>query len=402
MKLPNCLMWGWSMLLFCSISSCAHHNSKPPFRLVNGDEKYLAIKIIDSLMLDVSIGSSNDFLPLSLSPSKRKLLIANTLGTKGFYIVDLLNKNTNFYDLKGYKSLNINKTGVNNIGLVSDTVVSIFYKGRLSLLDYKNKNIFSQTVLPKGYFSSYTKKVIVDITQDDTLYISQLYSPKKGKYNYDTDGFYDICPLSIYSTNKNKFEYIYLPKFSKFRTRNLGQPIVNFTQSADTIFFSASPESKVYSFVFNPKNLKIGALKSYAFRYSTGDTILSLQKSNLIKDVLRTSVKNPYQTGIVKFKNNILLSYSNGLSETEYKLLFSNKFTEEQRANYLLNKRRYYTEILNLSKKKDFGKLLLNLNMEALALQLTDSTYAVKPRSVFYHNDTIVPIYIVKLKMQYE
>lgn len=402
LKLKKMLKRKFGIVVICFIFFCVGCNertSEPVIPLISRKGNIPKLEIIDSLIINDKVGGFNEYIPLDISPSKKKLILMSSRGGKKVLIGDIKNKNFETLDFGNYEKLDSQAAGIYNVGFVSDSTVAIFYKNELSLINLNSRKLISKTTLPQGVYSSYSKKLTTYITNKDTLFVSQLYSPKQSKYGSLSDGFYDLCPLSIYSIKKNQFLPIYLPKSSKFKTKNLGQPIVNFTSVKDTIFFSTSPDNKLYSFILDTKNFKTKNFKTYEFNYSTGDTLLSLERSNRMKDIYRLAAKNPYHSNLVNFNGNILLSFTTGLNEEQYLKVFSHKLTADQRAEFYANKRKSFTEILEKDQKIDYGHIKLNENIESIALKLSDSTFFLKPKTAYYFHKNQIPIYIAKLKI---
>jgi len=342
-----------------------------------------------------------EFLPLGLSPSKEKLLLVDGRGKSNVYIVDLPSKAIQYIDLNEYLDERTNNEDLsfNNIGFVSDSILSFFKSNKITLFDFKNQKLISERELPFGYFSSFNKKVEVIVTELDTIYIANYHSKRKSKFYNESDGIYDTAVLSLYSSSNNSFNNIYLPNVSLFKDKNIGQPIVNFVRDQERIYFSVSPENKIYTFKVDELNFQVSGLNAYDFTYTFSDTLLSFEKSNFIKDIYKLSMLNPIQEDIVLSNNYLLLSVVKSLNEDEYMGLLENYESEKKKLENFTKKRKAYVEILDVEKNTHLGHYELDESTFSISLKLTDSTFLLKPKHTFFYFNEEVPLYIAKLEV---
>lgn len=387
-----------SLILIIILCACDNRSTQNHYLVENNhSNKSLKIELIDSIIIKKEATGIKEYFPLSLSPSKNKMLVLDSRGKSEVFIIDLLSKKSRQIDVEKY--INTNDLGFNNIGFVSDSILSIFKSDNLFLFDFKNDKLISKKKLPSGIFSSYNKNTEIIVTESDTIYIANYHSKKGSDFLNESDGIYDKSVLSLYSSRNNSYKNILLPRISYFKEKNLGVPIVNFVRNHDYIFFSVSPENKFYKFNVDQIKFKVKDLDVYEFSYTYSDSLLSFEKSNYIKDIYKLSMLNPLQEDLVLLDNYLLLSVVKGLNEDDYMSLLTNKGSEKDKLENFTKKRKSYVEIINIKEKEHQGYFELDENVFSISLKLTDSTFVLKPKPSFYHADNKIPLYIVKIKI---
>ncbi len=390
------------LLQLLHVSCSKHNNLDKNVLLHRSGKESLKIEIIDSILIYEKVSGFDEFIPISVSPSKNKFIIAKKRGGKVLFICDLDTKSYKKFDFNKVKNSQQYPKGINNAGFFNNDIIVITYRNELYMINTTTNKILSKYILPEGYYSSYCKKIISLITEKDTLFISQLYSPNASKYDSEADGFYDLSPISIYSLQRKKFLSVYLPKSTLFRKMNLGQPVVNFTKKENKIFFKVSPENKIYSFRINTKEFKLSPLTSYTFSYLPKQKIKSETKSNKMKDLTLLTSMNPTLGEIVLFKDYLLLNYSEGLNYDEYENYYNPNFSEKERVEYYYNKKRAFINKIDLEKQIIYKPIALPKNVESIAINISDSLFILKPRVMLHKSKGYTPIYIAKINNSYE
>jgi len=319
-------------------------------------------------------------------------------GGKKLFIISLNSKRYKVFDFSTIKNEDLYNEGIYNAGFLNNENIIIIYRNELYGININTNKIIFKKDLPKGYYSSYNKKLRTIITKNDTLIVSQLYSKKASEYSSESDGIYDISPISVFSFRKNTFKSIYLPENSKFKTKNFGQPIVDFTVKDKSVFFHVSPENKFYSFNIDKENFKLSKVTSYDYTFLNNDTLIGSEKSVFLKDLVRLTTLNPILWELEFSKNDLIINYCESMNDEIYRNLLSPNFSKKERMNYYDKHKKSYAFRIDLENKTIKDSTLLGRGIESIALKISDSLYVLKPRVAYFEEKGYIPIYLAIIK----
>ncbi len=356
--------------------------------------------IFDSLVIHDKISGFNEYMPLQLSPSGKLLLLMPGRGGKKMIFYNLPKKKIDhILDFSHLKKDGMYKEGIYNTGFISDSVIAITFKNELFIYNIYSNKLISQTQMPiKGYYSSYTKTLLSIVTEKDTFLISQLYTGTKGKYESETDSFFDLSPVSIYQKSTNRFTTLKLPNSSLFKTKNLGQTIVSFNLIGNDIYFTVSPECTFYKFNLDRKSTEITNFKTHRFKHQYSDSLKMLDHPAEFKNILKLSSSNFYTNSLTGNKDYLLISYTKGLSNDEYNQTLSFETSETDRALNYAKARKSFVMFVNLKRMVNCGIQQLPDNIEGAALMMNDSTCIMKPKTAYFFRKDSIVIYTAKIK----